>query len=168
MSSIVEEAVAKAVGRWGAMKASVQGLEGIFPRLASEHDELALLMGRAEMSSDPHKRAELWGKIKTLLRAHERCETRVLFSEPAIVSLPGVTAMHVEETERAMSLLHAVEQASFDSAQWEASFKQFQDVVLLHASHEEGFFHRMQDVVGAQRSKELDALYLAAKASPEG
>jgi hypothetical protein len=160
MSSIIEETVAKAVGRWGALKASISGLEGIFPRLAAEHDELALLMGRAEMTSDPQKRAELWAKIKPFVQRHERCEKVVLYAEPSIATFEGVVDLHVEETERIWSLLEAVEQAPFESAQWEASFKQFQDLVLIHARHEEALFIRMQELIGAQRARELEDVYL--------
>ena len=159
MSSFIEETVAKAVGKWGALKASASGLEGIFTRLAAEHDELALLMGRAEMSSDAEKRAELWGKIKPFLQRHERGEKVVLYSEPSIASFQDVVELHVEETERMWALLEAVEQAPFESAQWEGSFKQFQDLVLIHAKHEEALFVRMQELVGAQRARELEEVY---------
>jgi len=90
MASIIEDTVAEAMGKLGRVRAKFNGLQGIFSLLMEEHKQLATLLARAEMSTDPEKRAELWAKIRPELLAHERAEAQTLYdvgSLPELVQL---------------------------------------------------------------------------------
>lgn len=165
MPNIIEETAAKAAGKFGALKAAMSGLHGVFRRLAEEHKEVATLLARATMSSDAEKRADLWGKIRQELTAHEHAESQVVYPEFEMhASLVDIVRQHDSEAEQLEAFIQNVDRAPIASVQWEGSLKQLQEAVVRHAEREEQhFFPRVQEVIGEQRAEALGERYVAAK-----
>lgn len=165
MSSIIEDTVAGALGKLGRVRAKFNGLEGIFTLLMEEHKQVAALVARAEMSSDPEKRAELWAKIRPELLAHERAEAHTIYkdleTDPQTAEL---ARQHESEEEELHAVIQNVDSAAFDSAQWEAGIKQVHEAVLRHARREEEhYFPRIQESIGPERTEQLEQRYHQVK-----
>jgi len=58
MPNPAEELASKAMGAMKVGKATIEGLTGIFRKLAQEHGEVSALLMRVKSSSDPQVRAE--------------------------------------------------------------------------------------------------------------
>lgn len=165
MPNVIEESITKAAGELGSFKAKVNGLDGVFRRLTEEHKEVAILLQRAGMSRDPNERAEVWGKVRQDLRAHEQAELQIVYSELELhPALSEIVRRHEAEAEQLQVLIANVDAASFSSAQWEGSLNQLEQAVLQHAEiEEEEFFPRAQQVIGEERAQQLEYKYLQAK-----
>lgn len=165
MPNIIEEAAAKTAGKIGAIKAKITGLDGVFRRLSEEHKEVGTLIGRAAISADAEKRADLWGKIRQELTAHEHAELQIVY--PALQAEPeleDVVRQHQLEADELEALIRDVDRAPLGSVQWEGCIKQLQGAVLQHAEREEEhFFPRAQSAIGERRAEELEQRYLDAK-----
>jgi hemerythrin superfamily protein len=165
MANVVEEVIAKAAGKLGALEAKVKGLGGIFRRLTEEHKEVATLLQRAGMSTEATKREELWNKIRPILTAHERAEMQVLYAElEAHPSLAEIVRQHESDVDKLQDLIANLDSAAFSSAQWEGSLRQLEHAVLKHAEREEEhFFPTAQELIGEERAEQLEYKYLQAK-----
>lgn len=165
MSGIIEDTVAGALGKLGRVRAKFNGLEGVFTLLMEEHKQVATLLARAEISFDPEKRAELWMKIRPELLAHERAEAQTIYKDvEARPEAAELAHQHESEEEDLHGLIQNVDSAAFDSAQWEACIKQVHEAVLRHARREEEeYFPRVQEVIGPERTEQLEEQYAQVK-----
>lgn len=165
MPNILEQTAAKAAGKMGAIKAAINGLDGVFRQLAEEHKEVAALFTRATLSSDPEKRVELWGTIRQQLTAHENAELDIVYPEFEMhASLMDIVREHEADADHLEALIANVDASPITSPEWESAVKELQSVVLRHAAREEKeYFPRAQEVIGERRAEELDELYIASK-----
>lgn len=165
MANVFEEVIAKAAGKLGALKAKVNGLDGVFRRLTEEHKEVAILLQRAGMSTDTEKRDELWSTIRQELTAHEQAELQVLYTE--LESHPALTEIvrqHESDADKLQVLIANLDSAAPSSAQWEGCLRQLEHAVLKHAEREEEhFFPKAQEFIGEERAEQLEYKYLQAK-----
>jgi hemerythrin superfamily protein len=165
MPNIIEETAAKAAGKVGAIRAAFNGLDGVFRQLADEHKQVATLLASATMASTPEKRADLWGKIRQELTAHEHAERQVVYPEFEMhASLMKVVSEHEAEADELELLIRNVDTCALSSSEWEAHLKLLQKAVVHHATREEKeFFPQAQEVLGEQRVEELEKRYLSAR-----
>lgn len=164
MTSIIEDTVAEAIGKLGRVRAKFNGLTGVFSLLMEEHKQLATLLARAEMSTDPEKRAELWAKIRPELLAHERAEAQTIYDAATLPEVAEVASEHEQQEEELHALVQNLDSAAFASAQWEACLKQVHEAVQRHARREEEhWFPVLQQTLGDVRAEDLEPQYSRVK-----
>jgi len=165
MSSIIEDTVAVALGNLGRVRAKFNGLEGVFILVIQEHAQVATLLARAEMSTDPEKRAELWAKIRPELLAHESAEAQTIYRDvEARPEFADLERHHEEEAEKLRGVIQNVDSAAFASSQWEGCINQVHEAVARNARREEeDYFPRIQAFIGAGRAEELEQQYSQVK-----
>ena len=165
MPNAFEEVTAKGAGTMGAMVAGLKGLRGVFTRLADEHKQVSTLFVRTLASSDPEKRADLWGKIRKELLSHERAEMQEVYAAiDREQPLMDVVEKHNREAQQLESLILQLDTISFDSPEWEPALKQLQQTVQTHVREEENdFFPRAQEALGKNRTEALEQQYLATR-----
>lgn len=167
MSNAIEEAAAKAAGKFGVLQATVRGLQGVFRRLAQEHKEVAILLKRAGATSDVMKRAKLWAKVHAEVTAHERAELKEVYPDfevhPALVDVAAVHELEASELKHSVEKLQGVQVAS---PQWVSMLRAMEHVWTRHAQREENdFFPRIQGVIGNTRALQLEVRYAATKSA---
>lgn len=165
MSNPIEEAAAKAAGKFAAVQATVRGLRGVFRKLAEEHREVAVLLKRAGTAPDPIKRSKLWARVRAEMTAHERAELQEVYPDvEAHPALCDVVTVHELEAKELTKLVAKVDGTKTESTQWALLLGAVEQVWLRHTDREENqFFPRIQGVIGNTRAEHLEVRYIATK-----
>ncbi|HKU40705.1 MAG TPA: hemerythrin domain-containing protein [Polyangiales bacterium] len=165
MTNKVEELASKAMGTAKAVKATLEGLNGVFRHLAREHGEVSALLMRLKMSSDPDTRRELWPTIRKELLSHEQAEKREVY--PAFRSEAEMQAMADEHDQDAEGLEEAIQELSataVDSPAWQPALTRLIELVQEHVRDEEEEYFPIADRVFKDRSDDMLARFEKAKA----
>jgi hemerythrin superfamily protein len=164
MPNPAEELASKAMGAMKVGKATIEGLTGIFRKLAQEHGEVSALLMRVKSSSDPRVRAELFPKIRSELLSHEKGEVTVLY--PVYRQYPETASIadkHDQEASQLQKMIAAVSQTEYQDPQWDEQFDALVDLVRRHVAEEENdFFPKGEKVLG-DRTKELETEFKQIK-----
>jgi hypothetical protein len=165
MTMTTENLVAQIAGSLKAAKAAVEGLTGVFRRLAQEHGELTALMLRVNRSRDPELRAKLFPTIRQELLSHERGEVEVVYAAlEKPLETQSIVAQHRQEMVELEKLLEQLCNLAYDDPAWDTSFAALTECVQRHAAEEEqAFFPTAQRILGASASRELLLRYEAVK-----
>jgi hemerythrin-like domain-containing protein len=165
MANIIEEMASKTMAATKEVKARLKGMHGIFAQLMKEHGEVAALLKRVEMTSDPEVRGELFPQIRENLLAHEEGELAELY--PVLRQHSETRAMAIEHDTEAAQLrdvIQALHTMAYDAPSWGETFKQLVSLVQHHVDEEESqYFPKANDVLGKERSEQLEATYLRMK-----
>lgn len=165
MPNKVEEVTSKAVGTVKAAKATLEGVEGVFRHLMREHGEVAALLERLKMSSDPDKREELWGEIRVELLSHEQGERLTVY--PVFEQEQDTRAMAVEHERDAQGLEAAISELDAipsDSKEWQPALERLVQLVQEHVTDEEEEYFPIADRVFNDRSADMLVRFESAKA----
>jgi iron-sulfur cluster repair protein YtfE (RIC family) len=159
MDSIVARGAKVAKG----VEARLRGLQGVFKTLSEQHGEVTALLKRVRR--DPAKRTELWPKIRMELLSHERGELREVF--PVLREYPETRVLadrHDAEASQMTALIDRIHATAMSSDEWTRQFDQLIELVERHVNEEQNeFFPRAQQVIGVDRAKQIDPLFLTAK-----
>jgi hemerythrin superfamily protein len=166
MTNPAEELASKGMGAMKAGKAALEGLTGIFKRLAIEHGEVSALLLRLKASSDPQVRAELFPKIRKELLAHEKSEVTVLYPVyREYTELERIAEKHDQEAGHLEKMIATVEEAEYQDPAWDSHFDALVDLVKRHVAEEENdFFPKGEKLLG-ERTKTLEAEFKQVKES---
>lgn len=163
MPTRMDSMIAKGSGVAKAVEARLRGLVGVFKTLAEQHGEVSALLKRVK--SDPEKRAELWPKIREELMSHEKGELREVYSvlrEHAATR--ALADRHEAEAGELSMMIHRIHETAISSPDWLRFFDQLVELVEHHVKEEEhDIFPRAQETIGADRAREIEPLFLAAK-----
>jgi hemerythrin superfamily protein len=166
MPNRVENIASKAVGKLKSAKAAVEGLSGVFRRLAQEHGEVTALLMRVKHSSDPKVRSTLFATIKKELLAHEKSELKAVY--PVLLEHPDtqqIAAHHNQEAAQLEQMITELAALDAGDASWQAKFEALADTVQHHATEEEEqIFPQAQRVLGEGVPDALLAAYEKTKA----
>ena len=165
MPNPMEEMASKGMGKAKKAKATVQGLKGVFEKLAEEHGEVSVLLERGKSASDPEKRMKLWKKIRAELLSHERAETsevyNVLHDRPETESL---ASRHDDEAQEIEELIERVDAAEPSTGEWSEAFAELADTVEHHAvEEEEEIFPKAMTVLHEREVEDLERAFTAEK-----
>jgi hemerythrin superfamily protein len=145
-------------------KAAIEGLTGIFRKLAQEHGEVSALLLRVKSSSDPKVRADLYPKIRAELLAHEAGEVTVLY--PAYRQHPDteyIADKHDQEASQLQKMLATVSEIEYQNPGWADQFDALVALVQRHVAEEESdFFPKGQKLLG-DRAEELETEFKRVK-----
>lgn len=163
MPNRMDSIISKGTGAAKAVEARLHGLVGVFKVLSEQHGEVSALLKRVK--SDPSKRAELWPKIRQELMSHEKGELRevypVLREQAATRALADRHQTEADELSAQIDRIHALEMAS---SEWGRQFDRLIELVENHVREEEhDIFPKAQEAIGADRAKEIEPRFLAAK-----
>jgi Hemerythrin HHE cation binding domain len=160
-----ESLVAQIAGSLQAAKARVEGLTGVFRKLAQEHGELSALMLRVSRSRDVALRERLLPTIRQQLLSHERGEIEVVYAaleEP--LETQGIVAQHRQEVVELDKMLEQLCNLECADPAWASAFAALTECVQRHAAEEEQeFFPTAQRVLGGATARELSLRYHAIK-----
>jgi hypothetical protein len=165
MANPVEELASKAMGVTKAVKASLEGLSGVFRKLAQEHGEVTALLLRVKSSDDLEVRAKLFPEIRKNLLAHEQGELSVVY--PAFRAYPEteiIADKHAQEASQLEEMLTQLTALPVGEQGWATAFDALVDLVQNHVKEEEGQFFPAGERVLGDRTKELQKQYEAFKA----
>ena len=133
-----ERAASGVMGAAKAVKATLEGVTGVFRQLMREHGEVSALLRRVKMSTDPAVREELFPVIQTQLIAHERAELveiYPLFKKHE--SLASYAEMHEREADALERHLQRLSLLPCDDPGWASAFDDLVDEVARHVHEEE-------------------------------
>jgi iron-sulfur cluster repair protein YtfE (RIC family) len=152
MTNPLDEIASKAMGGVKAVKATLEGLTGVFRHLAQEHGEVSALLLHVKMSSDPKVRAELFPKIRKELLSHEKGEVAVVY--PAFRANPETERYadkHDQEASQLEKVIAELTALPVHSANWGTTFDALVELVQRHVTEEESLmFPAGQRVLSAQ------------------
>jgi hypothetical protein len=165
MTNPLDEVASKAMGGVKAAKATIEGLSGVFRKLAQEHGEVSALLLHVKMSSDPKVRDELFPKIRRELLSHEKAEREVVY--PALrahAATQLIADKHDKEAGELEKVIAELTSMSTKSEGWTVTFDALVDLVQRHVAEEEHeFFPAGARVLGSQ-TETLLAQYESVKA----
>jgi len=154
------------MGTVKAAKAAVEGLSGVFRKLAQEHGEVTALLLRVKHSSDPGVRSTLFATIRKELLAHEKSELKAVY--PVLMEHAETQQIATHHNQEAAQLERMIaELAAMDTGDesWQAKFEALTETVQHHATEEEQqFFPQAQRVLGEGVADSLLARYESTKA----
>lgn len=163
MPSRMDPIVAKGASTTKSVEAPPQGLVGVFHTLCEQHAEAGALLKR--IKSDPSKRVALWPKVRRELLSHEKGELREVYpvlSEHA--ETRPLARQHDVEASELTILIGRIDGTEISSEEWGALFDQLVSLVEDHVREEEqDIFPRAQEVLGADRARDIEPRFLAAK-----
>jgi hypothetical protein len=164
MTNPAEELASKGMGAMKAGKATLEGLTGIFKRLAIEHGEVSALLLRVKSSSDPKVRAELFPKIRDELLSHEQGEMTVLYPVyREVAELASIAEKHDKEAGQLEQMISTVEETEYQDPAWDTHFDALVDLVKRHVAEEENeFFPKGQKAFG-ERTESLEQEFKRVK-----
>jgi hemerythrin superfamily protein len=166
MPNRIENIASKAVGKLKSAKASVEGLSGVFRKLAQEHGEVAALLMRVKHSSDPGVRSTLFTTIRKELLAHEKSELKAVY--PVLMEnadTQQIATHHNQEAAQLEQMIAELTALDVGDAGWQTKFEALADTVQHHAKEEEEqFFPQAQRVLGEAVADALLPRYENAKA----
>lgn len=155
MTNPAEELASKTMGAMKAGKAALQGLTGVFRKLAEEHGEVSALLMRVKASSDPKVRSELYPKIRAELLSHEKGEMTVVY--PAMRSFPAtayIADKHDMEAGQLEKTLDMLTKTPYEDPSWADKFSALVDLVQRHVAEEENeFFPKGEEVLRDQADR---------------
>jgi hemerythrin superfamily protein len=161
----MDSMIAKTKGKLHGVGVRIEGLVGVFEKLAEEHATVATLMGR--MKADYTKRTELWPEIRKHLRAHEQSELRAVY--PVLRDLPELqlyAAHHATEAKKLSDMIDRIDATDMTLAMWPRLVDELFEMVTTHAKEEEKLiFPKAQAALGHDRAKELEQRYLETESS---
>lgn len=165
MTNVLEEAVVKAVARFGVTRVTTNGFTGVFRRLAEEHKELSVLLKRTSVTSALDKQAILWATFRAELAAHEQAELQEVYPDfewhPSLID---VIQTHEEDAERLQDWVRGLDAVAIGSPQWGEGLQTLGALLSAHVEREEElFFPQVQRLIGRERIEELDARYTETK-----
>jgi hypothetical protein len=165
MANPIEELASKAMGGTKAIKATLEGLSGVFRKLAQEHGEVSALLLRVKNSDDLDLRAKLFPEIRKNLLAHEKGELGVVY--PAFRAHPELAIIadkHAQEASQLEKMLAQLTATPVRDPAWPSSFDALVDLVQNHVKEEETqFFPAGERAFGGQ-TKALQEQYETLKA----
>lgn len=166
MPNRVDSIIAKGTGTAKVVEARLHGLVGVFKVLSEQHGEAGALLKR--LKSDPSKRAELWPKIRQELTSHEKAELRVVY--PVLREYAACRELAERHDQEASELSMQIEHLDSLggpgalSPAWLAGLDRLLSLVEQHVREEEHeIFPAAMQELGADRAKELEPRFLAAK-----
>jgi hemerythrin superfamily protein len=163
MPNRMDSVIAKGTGVAKAVEARLHGLVGVFKVLAEQHGEAGALLKRVK--ADPSKRAELWPKIRQELTSHEKGELREVYPVLREYAETRVFAdRHQAEADELSAQIDRIHGLDMAAPAWEREFDRLIQLVEAHVREEENeIFPAAQDAIGADRAKEIEPRFLAAK-----
>jgi hemerythrin superfamily protein len=163
MPNHMDTLISKGKGKMKAMQAGLEGVVGVFKTLTEQHAEVESLITRVKRDED--KRQDLWPKIRTELRSHERAEVQEVYPVLREQEATRTFADHHDAEARDLEqLIHRLDAIEITSDAWGRLFEQLAATVAAHATEEETeIFPLAQSVLGEARAKQLDEKFLAAK-----
>jgi hypothetical protein len=165
MANPLEELASKTMGGAKAVKATLEGLSGVFRKLAQEHGEVSALLLRVKSSDDPEVRAKLFPEIRKNLLAHERGELTVVY--PAFRAHPEtemIADKHDREASQLEKMLTQLTAMSVRDSAWATTFDALVDLVRNHVQEEESQFFPAGERVFGDRTRALQEQYETVKA----
>jgi hypothetical protein len=163
MPNRTDQILSKGMGAVKAVKATFEGLKGVFRKLAEQHGEVDALLRR--VSSDADKRGDLWPKIRLELLSHERGELREVY--PVLrqhLETRPFADQHDREAGELEQAIERVNMCEMSSPQWGELFDELCNLVRSHVEEEETLiFPKAQETLGDDVAKELEPKFLAAK-----
>jgi hemerythrin superfamily protein len=165
MPNRMDDMMSKGAGVAKAVKATFQGLTGVFRVLEEEHGEVGTMLKRVQ--KDPSKRGELWPKIRSELLSHERAELREIYPVlRAYIETRTFADQHDSEAGTLEAQIKQVDAQMIDAPGWGVEFDRLCQLVFEHVELEEGtIFKKAQDVLGKDKAKELESRFLSTKKS---
>lgn len=165
MPSPIEQAATKIAGAAKATKATFEGLQGVFRKLAQEHGEVSALMLRVKNSSDPSVRDELFPKIRAELLSHERGELEVVYPKLAQhAQTQHIATEHERDAGDLRQQLEALAALGYEDAAWMQAFERLFETVQNHAKTEEqAYFPEAQEALGGGVSNSLQERFETVK-----
>ncbi|HEY2735499.1 MAG TPA: hemerythrin domain-containing protein [Polyangiales bacterium] len=164
MTNPLEEIASRAMGAAKGVKATFEGLTGVFRQLAEEHGEVSALLLRVKNSEDPDVRAELFPKIRKELLSHEKGELTIVY--PAFQLHPEtkmIADKHAQEASQLEKMIETLTTTSVRDSSWPTKFDALVDLVQRHVTEEESkFFPAGERVLHAQTDA-LRTQYIATK-----
>jgi hypothetical protein len=164
MANPIEELASKAMGATKAVKATLDGLSGVFRKLAQEHGEVSALLLRVKSSDDPDVRAKLFPEIRKNLLAHEKGELAVVY--PAFRGHPETATLadkHDREASELEKLLTQLTAMSVREPAWGTTFDTLVTMVQAHVREEESQFFPAGELVLADKTHALQEQYEAVR-----
>ncbi|HVV17247.1 MAG TPA: hemerythrin domain-containing protein [Polyangia bacterium] len=159
------DARAKGMGAIKEVKATLEGLTGLFRTLAKEHGEARVLLKGAAKSSNDLDWKRVFPNVRAQLLAHERGEMAVLY--PKLLALEETRPLaedHNREAKEMESLIEALNADGFGHPERQARVQRLLDLVDHHANEEESsYFRKAQDALGKDAAKQLEGAYLSKK-----
>jgi hemerythrin superfamily protein len=167
MAHIPEQIGAKVMGAAKLGKAALEGLSGVFLKLAQEHGEVSALLMRVRATQDPQIRAELFPQIRAELLSHERGELTVVY--PALRRHDETRMLADEHDMQAGQLekmLNELSARAYNAPDWPTLFDALVDLVQRHvAKEEQEYFPRADKVMSSDETDTLRREYEDVKAS---
>jgi hypothetical protein len=165
MPNRMEEAASRVMGAMKTVKATVEGLPGVFKQLTKEHGEVTALLMRVKMTSDTGVRRELFPKIRVELLSHEKGELREVY--PVFKQHPELEKMardHEAEAGQLERLLDALSAMPFEGEAWGARFTDLANAVSHHTREEENeYFVAAAHVIGTDEAERMTIAYRRVK-----
>jgi len=145
-----EEVASKAAGAMKAVKATVKGLSGVFKQLTREHGEIAALLMRVKLTSDPQIRRDMYPTIRSELLSHERGELLEVY--PVFVQygeLEGIVRAHEQEAGQLEQILSELSSMAYDDRAWAPTFGRLMEMFAQHTRTEESdYFPKANRILG--------------------
>lgn len=156
---------AKTAAMVKGMSAVLRGYPGIFHQLASEHEEVSVLMKRVA-TGDSATRGELFPEIYRNLMAHAHAEEQTFY--PRLrrhLELEQTVAQCLAEHERIEELLDELHLMDSSTQQWTELFLQLQRVVEAHVMREEReLFPQAREQLNREQADEMKLDYTSVEA----
>ena len=160
-----EKVASRVMGAAKAVKATVEGVSGVFRELMREHGEVTALLMKIKKASDVDVRSELFPKIREELISHEKGELAAVY--PAFrehEDLAGYAEMHEREAgtlERAVQRLTGM---PYEAAEWDSAFADLVKTVAQHVKEEESeYFPVASRTLGKKATEAMTSQYAATK-----
>jgi hypothetical protein len=165
MPSRTDEMASKVVGAVKAIKATFEGLSGVFKELVKEHGEVGALLMRVKMSSDEQVRREVFPQIRSELLSHEKGELREVY--PIFRQHPELqqfAAEHDKEATELEQMLNELSALPVNDPSWSSRFDKLFEMVKQHVKEEEDdYFPTAEKVLGKDESERMDERFLKVK-----
>ncbi len=166
MPNTIENVGAKVVGKSAEVEARLQGLRGVFLKLAEQHHEVGSLLARAESTEDFTTRASLWRQIRKELVSHEQAELLQIY--PALAGLEAVSdivAAHATDAAELETSIAEVDAIAVQTKDWKPALRRLIAKVTEHMELEEkDFFPKAQQALGVDAATQLEEPFERAKA----
>jgi hypothetical protein len=165
MPSRIEKAATQVMGAAKGAMATVEGLSGVFKQLSREHGELAALLARVTMTTEPAVRSEFFPSIREDLLSHEKGELAEVYSvfrrHPDLVAYAEMHEREAATLERTVERLSLI---PYDDDRWGPIFGDLVNAVEHHIREEEGeFFPQANRILGKQAAEDMLPRYEAAR-----
>ncbi len=165
MANVFENAASKVAGKAAAVEARLNGLTGVFTKLAEQHHAVGVLLTQAEGTTDPAKRRELWVEIRAALLSHEQAELLELYPLlETYETIRDLTPRHADHAGELEALIRQVDIVGTESDTWGFALQRLMAKVKEHVEKEETeFFPRAQAAIGDEVAKQLEKPFLRAQ-----